>query len=383
MSAACNFRAGLLHCTPNSRYLLFLVKSEKNMVLKKRSNLLLVILVCGSGLMGLSACKSALLGETAFVVPENAEIRSSTAKASRTVGSLKRGDQVTIVEKTSEGSDSFVRITAPGNIEGWMIARNLITKSNADKSKEFAATLTDIPAQAIGKNKNSLKLRLTPDRSSDDNVLVQLPAGLSFELVDRETRPKAVEKNATPTPQPQASGKPGAPEDKESGASYEIWYKVRVIDNPIVPGGYVYGGSIELDTPYEIKYFLQPDKKIVGWQKLGSVKDEKGEEHFHYVIFEKSYNKDDEKSDFDYVHIVGFDSKNKSVAYYNVLRDSRRGTFPVIVNVEGSRATFKFNALDASNQETSVQYVTETTDKGRLRATPPDGSINPKDARRK
>ncbi len=331
--------------------------------------------------MGLSACKSALLGETAFVVPENAEIRSSTAKASRTVGSLKRGDQVTIVEKTSEGSDSFVRITAPGNIEGWMLARNLITKSNADKSKEFATTLADIPAQATGKNRNSLKLRLTPDRSTDENVIVQLPAGLSFELVDRETRPKAVEKNAALTPQ--SSLKPGATEDKESGASYEIWYKVRVVDNPIVPGGYVYGGSIELDTPYEIKYFLQPDKKIVGWQKLGSVKDEKGEEHFHYVIFEKSYNKDDEKSAFDYVHIVGFDLHNKSVAYYNVLRDSRRGTFPVIVTVEGARASFKFNALDASNQKIPVQYITETTEKGRLRATPPDGSTNPKDARRK
>ena len=210
--------------------------------------------------MGLSACKSALLGETAFVVPENAEIRSSTAKASRTVGSLKRGDQVTIVEKTSEGSDNFVRITAPGNVEGWMIARNLITKSNADKSKEFAATLADIPAQAIGKNKNSLKLRLTPDRSSDENVIVQLPAGLSFELVDRETRPKAVEKNVAPTPQ---SSKPGTTEDKESGASYEIWYKVRVADNPIVPGGYVYGGSIELDTPYmKLNIFSSPIRKL-------------------------------------------------------------------------------------------------------------------------
>lgn len=349
------------------------------MVLKKRSKLLFVLLVGVVGLAGLNACKSALLGEDAFVVPETAEIRSSTAKASRTVGSLKRGDQVTIVERTAEGADNYVRITAPGNIEGWMIARNLVTKSNADKSKEFAATVTNIPAQAIGKNKSSLKLRFTPDRTNDENVIVQLPAGLAFEIVDRETRPKAAEKNAAPAAS--VAEKNNAPDEKD--ASYEIWYKVRVIDNGIVPAGYVYGGSIELETPYEIKYFLQDDKKIVGWQKVGTVKDEKGEEHFHYAIFEKSYNSSDEKSDFDYVHIVGFDLHNKSVAYYNVLRDNRRGVFPVTVATEGARTILKFNALDQSNQETTAQYLIETTEKGRVRATPPDGSTNPKDARRK
>lgn len=335
------------------------------MPLKNPVNLLLFSIACALSIANLSACKSTLLGEAAIVVPENAEIRSSTAKASRSVGALKRGDQVTIVEKTEESGDQYVKVKGPGDIEGWLPARNLVTRRNAEKSKSIFETIAGIPTQAECKNRASVKLRVTPDKSSDENVIVQLPAQMTFELVSRETRPKAA---ATPAAT-KNSAKPESDEKEgTNSAGYEVWYKVRVKDNPTVPAGYVYSGSVDMDIPHDIAYFYQGGKKIVGWQRVGSIKDEKGQDNYHYAILEKSLSVPDEKSDFDYLHIVGFDPKNKSVSYYNVLRDNIRGVFPVKVKVDDRQAILEFNSLDSANKEIPVQFLVEQLDKGHVRA---------------
>ena len=129
--------------------------------------------------------------------------------------------------------------------------------------------------------------------------------------------------------------------------------------------------------------FFQEGKKIVGWQKLGAMKDGKGQDNHHYVILEKSYSATDDKSDFDYLHIVGFDPKNKSVSYYNVWREDIKVIFPLTVNVEDKRATFQFKSLGKDNQESQIQYVVEQTEKGRIKASRPGASDDPKDPRRK
>jgi Bacterial SH3 domain len=320
----------------------------------------------------LCGCKSALLGEAAVVIPEKMEVRSSTARASRPIGNLKRGDQVKIVERTTEGDVNYVRIQGPEGLDGWASATNLATQANLEKAQELAASIAGIPVQAECRTGASIKVRLTPDRSSDENVLVILPAGTGFEIYDRETRPKAVEPKALEK-EPSVAAKPGAKssESASSGANYEVWYKAKPKDHPLIPAGYIYGGSVELDVPQEIAYFMHPDRKIVGWQRLGSVKDDRGQDNHHYVIFQKAYNQADEKSDFDYFQIVGFDAKNKSVSYYNVMRKEIRGTFPVTVKIEDKRAAFQFKSLDSGNAESSTEFSILTDDKGRVRV-PPD-----------
>lgn len=325
--------------------------------------------------LSLSGCQGTLLGEAAVVIPEKMEVRSSTARASRPIGSLKRGDQVKIVERTTEGDVNYVHIQGPEGLDGWASATNLATQANLEKAKEMAATIAGIPVQADCRAGASIKLRLTPERTSDENMLVILPAGASFEIYDRETRPKAADPKAAEKEAKDASAaakstaKSG--DTSSQGANYEIWYKVKPKDNPLIPAGYVYGGSVELEVPQEIAYFLHPDRRIVGWQKLGTVKDDRGQDNHHYVIFQKAYNKADEKSDFDYFQIVGFDAKNKSVSYHNVQRKEIRGTFPVTVKIEEKRAAFQFKALDSGNAETPVEFSVFTNDRGQLKA-PPD-----------
>ena len=331
------------------------------------------LLVVGAFVLLLGGCNGTLLGEAAVVVPEKMEVRSSTARASRPIGSLKRGDQVKIVERTAEGDGNYVRIQGPEGLDGWASATNLVTQANLDKAQEMAASIAGIPVQAECRSGSSIKLRLTPDRASDDNLLVILPTGTGFEIFDRETRtkavdPKAVEKDAKEA----AAAKPGAKSSEVSapGSNYEVWYKVKPKENPLIPAGYIYGGSVELDVPQEISYYMQPDRKIVGWQKLGAVKDDRGQDNHHYVIFQKAYNKADEKSDFDFFQIVGFDAKNKSVSYYNVLRKEIRGTFPVTVKIEDKHAAFQFKTLDSGDAQTPIEFSLHTDDKGRVRVPP-------------
>jgi uncharacterized protein YgiM (DUF1202 family) len=338
------------------------------MVLKSGWNSLLVFLALAALLSG---CQNTLLGEAAVVISEKMEVRSSTARASRPIGNLKRGDQVKIVERTTEGDTSYVRIQGPDGLDGWAIAANLATQANLEKAQELAASVAGVPVQAECRSGASIKVRLTPDRTNDDNVLVILPIATRFDIYDRETRPKAADPKAAEkeTPTPAKTGKAGG-ESNSPGANYEIWYKVKPKDNPLIPAGYIYGGSVDLETPQEIAYFMQPDRKIVGWQRLGTVKDDRGQDNHHYVIFQKAYNKPDEKSDFDYFQIVGFDAKNKSVSYHNVQRKEIRGTFPVTVKIEDKSASFQFKALDSNNVETPLEFSVFTNERGQLRAAP-------------
>ena len=238
------------------------------MVLKFWCYAFFILTAC---VLSLSGCKSTLLGEPAVVVPERMEVRNSTARASRPIGNLKRGDQVKIVERTTEGDVNYVRIQGPEGLDGWASLTNLVTQVNLEKAREMAVSIAGIPVQAACRSGSSIKLRLTPERISDENVLVILPAGTSFEIYDRETRPKAAdpkaaEKEAKEAVAAAAKPAPKSGDTNSSGANYEIWYKVKPKDNPLIPAGYAYGGSVELDVPQEIAYFMQPDRKIVGWQ---------------------------------------------------------------------------------------------------------------------
>ncbi len=306
---------------------------------------------------GMGGCKSDLLGEAAIVIPERMEVRNSISRVSKTIGELKRGDEVTIVERTTQAETAYVRIKAPGGLEGWSDARNLAKKINLEKSQELASTIAGMSTQAECRARASIKVRLTPIRANDDNLIALFPKDTLFEVVDRENQPKATTQTSA------------GDEDKDDakGAKYEVWYKVRLKDNAIVPAGYIYGGSVELEVPQEIAYFVHPTRKIVGWQKLGTVKDDRGQDNYHYAIFQKAYNNADEKSDFDYFQVVGFDPKNKSVSYYNVQRKEVRGVFPVSTKIESNRTTFEFKALDSSNNEQSAQYAVDIDARGHLK----------------
>src|SRR5207253_369193 len=82
-------------------------------------------------------------------------------------------------------------------------------------------------------------LRLSPDRSDDDNVATTLPLGTEFEIVARERKPRPA----------RIESKGEAKEDSESNVRYDNWYKVRLKDYAVLPAGWIYGESVTMEGP--------------------------------------------------------------------------------------------------------------------------------------
>ncbi|HEX9004476.1 MAG TPA: SH3 domain-containing protein, partial [Blastocatellia bacterium] len=180
-------------------------------------------ILLAAALLTVSCSKGSSLNETAYVVPEKLRLRSSTAQAARVVSELKSGDRVTVTQRAkSEDGTTWSEIKGPDGQSGWAESRSLVKDDIVTKSRQMAEDIRQIPTQAIGKSKATLKLRLTPDRTNDDNVASTLPSGTVLEIVARERklRPASVD--------PKSEG--GSTDGKEPEAKYDSWLQVRLKD---------------------------------------------------------------------------------------------------------------------------------------------------------
>jgi uncharacterized protein YgiM (DUF1202 family) len=311
-------------------------------------------------LLSLAACSSIGLGtETAYVVSQRMTLLSSTAKVSKTVGELKNGDKVTILERLEEGGRSWARLRGAGGETGWADARFLVSEDVVESLRRLSEEVKDIPAQAIAESKSYLKLRLSPDRSSDDNAVTRLSAGTIFEIIERERKPRPASlENKT-------SAGSEDNEDKDTEQKFDDWFKVRVKDNQVLPAGWVYGGSLQLNIPDEISYYASSGRRITGWQKIGTVTDAGGRSGGAYLMFEKEIYPDDKdrsgKEDFDRIQVISWDAGRRD--YFTPVRENIRGRFPVIVKTEGSRSQFQIKELDQNeNLQTRVCSIELASD---------------------
>ncbi len=331
------------------------------------------LLCLGFGLLiaGLTACSSAkgvLSGETAFVAPETVRLRSSTAEAARAVGELKSGDQVTITERKTEANTAWANINGPNGVSGWVESKTLVKQAIVEASQKIANEIRDIPTQAVGKSKARLKLRLTPDRSNDDNVAFELAAGAVLDIVARERQPRPEKLIAQQAAA--AANNAGAP----AGPKFDDWYKVRIRNLAIVPAGWIYGGSVELDVPGDISFFASTGRRITGWQAIGSTQDEQNQTKEHYLVAEKQLFDSAEQLDFDRLKVLAFDPKRSE--YYTPFREDVKGRFPISVKIEDKHGSFQVLAFDKANQAQPVNFTFEFVENGRpkvTRVTPKEG----------
>src|SRR5215216_741797 len=141
---------------------------------------------------------------TGVVVARRAQIRSSTAVVAADLLQVNRGDVVDILDSTevNDPSDNtrkerWLRVKARDTdaTEGWIEARNVMPDDVLEESKKLAAEDQDVPAQATGQLRASSNLRLTPDRSGNENIMMRLDSGSSFDIIGwkRVPKPKASE----------------------------------------------------------------------------------------------------------------------------------------------------------------------------------------------
>ncbi len=301
-----------------------------------------------------SCSKVSLINEVAYVVPDRLRVRSAVAEATRMVGELKTGDKVTVSDRAkAEDGTSWSKINGPDGQSGWVETKNLVSEEIVNQSRKLAEEIKEIPAQAIGKSKAALKLRLSPDRTSEDNVTTTLPAGAKFEIVGRERKQR-------PSNLPTAQSPTG-----DNQIRYDEWFKVRLKDYSVLPAGWIYGGSVEMDIPGEILYFASTDRKIVGWQQIASLKGDDSKTGAHYLVVERKLFKADDRADFDRVKVMAYDPRSRN--YGRKFKDEVSGRFPVELKMEGTRGSFRVMALDQAGQLQPRDYTIEMLDGGNMK----------------
>lgn len=311
-----------------------------------------------------TACSgSGSLNETAYVVPEKIRLKNSTAQAARNIGELKSGDRVTITKRSkSEDGAPWVNVKASDGQEGWAETRNFIKEEIVSQSRKIADEIKDIPTQAIGKSKATLKLRLTPDRTTEDNVATPLPSGTTMEIVARERKPRPASLDQ------KADAAEGATSDPKQGLKFDEWFQVRLKDYSVLPAGWIYGGSVELDIPGEIVYFVSTGRRIVGWHKIGTVHGDDSRTGDHFLVLERKVFDADESVDFDRIKVLAYDAPSRN--YTTPFKDDLLGRFPLMLKLNGQSGTFRVPVLDKNGARQEIEYSFEISG-GKVKVTKP------------
>jgi hypothetical protein len=356
--------------------------------------LLLVLVV----MIGLAGCNTlAKKDETGVVIAGRAQVRSSTAVVAADLVEVSRGDVVDILDSdTAENGERWLRVRAhdEANTEGWIEARNVMPQNVLDHSRELAQEDKDVPAQAVGQLRASTNLRLSPDRSNSDNIMMKLDNGSRFEIVGWKRVPKPKSEETTESDdapkagsvqQNSGKGRKGPDAPKEPEEVNELWYKVRLPASiSPAPAGWIFGKQVELQVPSDI-IFYRTGREFVAWQRLdddteasaGETKDKdaaKEAKPGSWVILEKSSSNEPrklEEPDFDRIYVLGYDKSNQE--HYTAYRSpDLKGFLPLRVEGRGDNKSFTIRVQDADGQIKDAQYSLYKDDRGVLKITPPN-----------
>jgi hypothetical protein len=360
-------------------------------------------------------CKTlAKQNDTGVVVARRAQIRSSTAVVAADLLEVNRGDAVDIldfqdVQDPSDNSkkERWLRVQAhdEDNTEGWIESRNVMPDEVLQAAKKLAEEDKGTPAQATGQLRASSNLRLTPDRSGNENIMMRLDSGSSFEIVGWKRVPKpksseAIESDIAPkagsAQQGVNRGTKENPDDNELEETNELWYKVRLppINSP-APAGWIYGKQVELKVPSDI-IFYRTGREFVAWQRLdGDTTETDGSTDTKdaaregkpgsWVILEKSSSSQPHtvgEPDFDRIYVLGYDKRDQE--HYTAYRSpDLKGYLPCRVEGRADNKTFTIRVVDESGQVSDVQYGIYKDARGYLKVSPPSVAGKDKEKKKK
>jgi hypothetical protein len=360
----------------------------------------LVILTLPLVLLGCQTLASK--SSTGVVVARRAQIRSSTAVVAADLLQVNRGDTVDILESSdvADPSDNtrkerWLRVKArdEDTTEGWIEARNVMPEDVLEDSRKLAEQDKDVPAQASGQLRASSNLRLTPDRSDNENIMMRLDSGSSFEIVGWKRVPKpksseAIESDVAPKAgsAQQGSARPGRQGDEpaEEEEANELWYKVRLAATASpAPAGWIYGKQVELAVPSDI-IFYRTGREFVAWQRLdGDPKDNnaadkdagrEGKPGSWLILEKSSANRQQgvDEPDFDRIYVLGYDKRNQE--HYTAYRSpDLRGYLPARIEGHGEEKSFTIRMQEQEGGEVKeVKYSLYKDARGVLKINAPN-----------
>src|ERR1051325_9603388 len=358
---------------------------------------------------GVQGCKTlAKQNDTGVVVARRAQIRSSTAVVAADLLEVNRGDAVEILDfqdvqdpPNNSKKERGLRLQAhdEDSTEGWIESRNVMPDEVLQAAKKLADEDKGVPAQASGQLRASSNLRLTPDRSGNENIMMRLDSGSSFEIVSWKRVPKpkssdAIESDIAPKAgSAQPGNNRGAKENSEENEpeeTNELWYKVRLpsLISP-APAGWIYGKQVELTVPSDI-IFYRTGREFVAWQRLdndssdndGSKSKDAAKEAKpgSWVILEKSSSNQPHtvgEPDFDRIYVLGYDKRDQE--HYTAYRSADLKDFlPCRIEGTPDNKTFTIRVQDDSGQISEVQYGVYKDARGYLKVSPPSAAKDKK-----
>ena len=369
------------------------------------------ILIFALVLWSIGCSTLAQRSRSGFVVARRAQIRSSTAVVAADLLQVNRGDQVDILDSVdvADPNDNTrkerwlrVRGRDEDNTEGWIESRNVMPEDVLEASKKLAKEDEGVNAQATGQLRASSNLRLTPDRSGNENIMMRLDSGSSFDIVSwkRVAKPKsseAIESDVAPKAgsAQQSNSKANRQNDDndEPEETNELWYKVRLpAETSPAPAGWIYGKQVELSVPSDI-IFYRTGREFVAWQRLdGEVKNTaatankdvaRESKPGSWLILEKSSSNQPhtlDEPDFDRIYVLGYDKRNQE--HYTAYRSpDLKGFLPAKVEGQGDNKTFSVRLQEEGGELKEVQYTLYKDARGVLKVTPP--TIAPRDKRKR
>jgi hypothetical protein len=360
--------------------------------------LLLSAALCAAGCSAIASRNS-----TGVVVARTAQVRSSTAVVAADLLEVRRGDTVDILDTVdipdpndNSKKERWFRVRArdEDKIEGWIEARNIMPETVLEKANKLADDDKGTQPQATGQLHAGSNLRLTPDRSTNENIMMRLDSGSSFEIIGWKRVPlfKGAESNESdtaPKPGTATSGKNKNDQDDEDNPedqeTTELWYKVRL--SPSIspaPEGWIFGKQVELMVPSDIIYY-RTGREFVAWRRLDEdTTDEsqtktkdvaKDTRPGSWVILEKSNPKDEphklDEPDFDRIYVLGYEKHDQD--HYTAYRSQDvEGYLPLRVEGRGTNKTFTVRIKDNSGQMKDMTFTLYRDDHGVMRITPPE-----------
>jgi len=342
--------------------------------------------------------------DTGVVIARRAQVRSSTAVVAADLVEVSRGDVVDILDSSTvpETGERWLRVRARDveNTEGWIEARNIMPEDVLERARQLAEEDKSIPSQAAGQLRASTNLRLTPDRSNNENIMMKLESGAVFDIVGWKRVPKP---KASETTESDDAPKAGSAQQNSSRArrdadapkvpeeTNELWYKVRLPPSVSpAPAGWIYGKQVELMVPSDI-IFYRTGREFVAWRRLdeesagneSAPKDKDAAKEVKpgsWVILEKGSSNEPRKldePDFDRIYVLGYD-KNRQEHYTAYRSPDIKGFLPLRVEGRGDNKTFTIRVQNEDGQVQDVQYKVYRDDKGILKVTAPNEPPKPR-----
>jgi hypothetical protein len=378
------------------------------MIISKRSVTVvlksLLVLSCVGLVQG---CRTlAKQNDTGVVVARRAQIRSSTAVVAADLHEVVRGDTVDIMDfqdvqdpTDNTKKERWLRVQAhdEDSTEGWIEARNVMPEDVLKASIKLGDEDKGLPAQASGQLRASSNLRLTPDRTGNENIMMRMDSGSSFEIVGWKRVPKpksseAIETDIAPkvgSAQQGTSRSAKESEENEPEETNELWYKVRLSTSiSPAPAGWIYGKQVELTVPSDI-IFYRTGREFVAWQRLDADTSDasaKGKDAAKeakpgsWVILEKSSSNEPHtltEPDFDRIYVLGYDKRDQE--HYTAYRSpDLKGFLPCKVEGGHDNKSFTIRVQDENGQVSDVQYSIYKDTRGYLRVNAPNSDKDKK-----